>query len=114
MGAMFFRSESRKFKEHPRFAGVQIAMLVAEGKSDMVSVSELIIDPGVDAPVHTHDNLADSIFVVSGRAEALVNGEWVPAGPGDYLFVPSGVEHGIRNTGDSPLKLFIHHSPPMY
>ncbi|MFP4111320.1 MAG: cupin domain-containing protein, partial [Desulfonatronovibrio sp.] len=110
----FFPSGSRKYQDHPKFSGVRMAMLVAEGRSDMVSVSELIIDPGVTVPVHTHEVQADSIYVVSGQGEALVNGDWLGVGPGDHVFVLPGAEHGIRNTGSSPLKLFIHHSPPLY
>lgn len=114
MKGMFFQSKSRKYKDHPKFTGVQIAMLVADGKSDMVSVSELIIEPGVEVPVHTHDPQADSIYIVSGKAEVFLNGEWVSVESGDYLFVPPDVEHGIRNTGSESLRLFIHHSPPLF
>ena len=112
MNTMFFPSGSRQFIEHPKFEGVKLAKLVAEGKSDMVSVSELIIDPGVAVPVHTHDPQIDSIYVVSGRGEAFINGEWTGAAAGDYIFVPALVEHGVRNISSEPLRLFIHHSPP--
>ncbi|RQD56267.1 MAG: cupin domain-containing protein [Desulfonatronovibrio sp. MSAO_Bac4] len=114
MKGMFFQSKSRKYKDHPKFTGVQIAMLVADGKSDMVSVSELIIEPGVEVPVHTHDLQADSIYIVSGKARAFLNGEWDFVESGDYLFVPPNAEHGISNTGREPLRLFIHHSPPLF
>lgn len=91
-----------------------MAKLVADGKSDMVSVSELIIEPGVEVPAHTHDLQADSIFVVSGRGEALINGEWTTVGAGDHIFVLPETEHGIRNNSAEPLKLFVHHAPPLF
>ncbi len=113
MKTMFFPSGSRQFIDHPKFAGVKLAKLVAEGKSDMVSVSELIIDSGVEVPIHTHDPQIDSIYVVSGRGEAFINQEWTRVAAGDHIFVLARVEHGIRNTGPELLRLFIHHSPPL-
>ncbi|WP_028573616.1 cupin domain-containing protein [Desulfonatronovibrio hydrogenovorans] len=114
MQTIFSPAESRKYQDHPKFAGVGMAMLVAQGKSDLVSVSELVIDPGVAVPVHTHEIQADSIYIVSGQGEALVNQDWTAVGPGDHILVLPGTEHGIRNTGTSPLRLFVHHSPPLY
>lgn len=101
------------FTDHPRFAGVKIAVLVSGKDSDMVSVSVLKVSPGVEIPVHTHDPQLDSIFVLSGQGEAYVNGRWQAVEAGDHVFAPSGAEHGIRNTGNEVLKLFIHHSPPL-
>ncbi|MBP2676111.1 MAG: Cupin 2 conserved barrel domain protein, partial [Deltaproteobacteria bacterium] len=45
--------------------------------------------------------------------EAYVNGAWEPVEEGDYIFVPESTEHGMKNTGDGPLKIFVHHSPPL-
>lgn len=103
-----------EFADHPRFAGVRIAVLVSAKDSDAVSVSLLEISPGVEVPIHTHDPQMDSIFVLSGQGEAYIRGSWQSVGPGDHIFAPSGAEHGVRNTGKDILKLFIHHSPPLY
>jgi len=113
MTAKYFPAKARKFMDHPKFSGVQIAALVTGRDTDTVSVSQLIIDQGIAIPVHTHVPQVDSILIVSGRGEGFVNGEWREISPGDYLFVPSEVEHGIRNTGSEPLVLFVHHSPPL-
>ncbi|WP_052812699.1 cupin domain-containing protein [Desulfonatronum thioautotrophicum] len=113
MQGMFLPSKERDFADHPKFAGVRIAVLVRGTDSDRVSVSQLEIAPGVEVPIHTHDPQLDSIFVLSGEAEVYINGEWVTVGPEDYLLAPSGVEHGVRNSGQVPLRLFIHHSPPL-
>ncbi len=114
MGALFFSANDREFLDHPKFAGVRIAVLVKRENSDAVSVSELEIDSGVEIPRHTHDTQLDSIYCISGEAEAFVKGKWTKVAAGDYIFVPPNDEHGIRNIGDQHLRLFIHHSPPMY
>lgn len=107
-----FKQETVIYTNHPRFAKVRMAVFVTGEESEAASVCLLDIDAGAEIPVHTHDPQVDSIFVVSGRGEAYVQGEWQAVAAGDYLYVPPGEEHGIR-TGDSPLKLFVHHSPPL-
>ncbi len=108
------KESSIEFADHPKFAGVRIAVLINAKDSDKVSVSLLKISPGVEIPVHTHDPQLDSIFVLAGYGEAYIDGAWRSVKAGDHIFAPSGAEHGVRNTGKDVLKLFIHHSPPLY
>ncbi len=114
MKAMFFPESERVFKDHPTFEGVRIAVLVSSSSSDRVGVSVLEIAPGVAVPTHVHELQVDSIYVLAGQGEALLNNSWQIVSAGDYLFVPPGEEHGVRNSGDSPLQLFVHHSPPLF
>ncbi|HDQ40430.1 MAG TPA: cupin domain-containing protein [Desulfonatronum sp.] len=114
MQGRLFKGSNIDFADHPRFAGVKIAVLVSGKDSDTVSVSVLEISPGVEIPVHTHDPQMDSIFVVSGHGDAYVNGAWQTVEAGDYVLAPKKAEHGMRNRGTGPLTLFIHHSPPLY
>jgi len=113
MTTKFFPAEEMIFTDHPKFSGVKMAVLVTGKDTDTVSVCQLVIEPGITIPVHTHDPQIDSIFIVSGKGEAYVNGAWREVAPGDYLFFPSGVEHATRNSGREPLVLFVHHSPPL-
>jgi quercetin dioxygenase-like cupin family protein len=113
MSTKLFSSKEIEFKDHPKFSGVHMAVFVTGKDSDSVSVCQLIIAPGITIPVHTHMDQVDSIFIVSGQGEGYVKGTWQGLLPGDYLFVPAEIEHGIRNTGSEPLVLFVHHSPPL-
>jgi len=113
MQTIFHDCAKITFTDHPRFANVKLAVLVSQTDTDAVSVSQLLIAPATEIPIHTHEPQTDSIFVMAGSGQAYVNGEWRPIAPGDYIFVPATVEHGIRNTGPTTLKLFIHHSPPL-
>ena len=113
MSTKFFPDKEVSYADHPKFAGVRIAVLVSGKDTDKVSVCLLKIEAATEIPSHTHDTQVDSIFVASGRGEAYVNGNWRPISEGDYIFVPAGEEHGIRNTGDRILTLFVHHGPPL-
>lgn len=113
MPSRFFRQQEMLFAKHPRYGNVRIATFVTGADTKAASVCLLDIATGTDIPVHTHDPQVDSIFVVEGNGEAFVNGRWEKIAAGDYLFVPATDEHGIKNTGTGPLKLFVHHSPPL-
>ena len=108
-----FAAADKLFNDHPKFSGVKMAVFVTGRDTDAVSVCQLIIEPGITIPVHTHDPQVDSIFILSGKGEAYVNGKWRQVEPGDYLFFPAGVEHATRNSGSEPLVLFVHHAPPL-
>lgn len=113
MQTIFTRKSIRSFAPHPRFDGVEIALLVSGKESPDASVCVLRIAPGVEIPVHTHEREADSIFVIKGSGEILINGVWERVSPGDHILVPCRVEHGVRNTGGETLELFIHHCPAL-
>ncbi len=112
--AFFYRREEITFSDHPRFKGVKWALLIDSKKSSQAGVSMLLIDPGIEIPIHTHDEQIDSIYVLEGEGEAYVNGNWEKIKAGDYIFVPPKEEHGVKNTGKEPLRLFIVHSPPLF
>ena len=113
MKSLFFPRESMDFQPHPKFQGVALAKLVTKELREEIGVSLLAIEPGVEIPVHVHEGEVDSIYVASGSGEAYVNGEWRSVSAGDYIFVPKGVEHGVRNSGEGVLELFVVHAPPL-
>jgi quercetin dioxygenase-like cupin family protein len=113
MKTRLFRKKEMTFTMHPRFKNVGLATFITGKDTDTASVCLLDIPPEHGLPIHMHDPQVDSIFVVSGKGEAYVNGTWEPVEAGDYIFVPGTEEHGMRNTGNESLKIFVHHSPPL-
>lgn len=113
MDAKLFHQQAIAYVDHSKFARVKVAPLVTSRDSDAISVCLLKIEPETVIPPHTHDPQADSILVMTGEGDALINGEWQPIKTGDYLFVPPGCRHGIRNTGTASMTLFVHHGPPL-
>lgn len=108
MQTKFFPQREMIFTRHPSYDNVKTAMIITGGETGTACVCMIEIAPGSETPRHVHEDQADSIFVVQGRGETYVNGSWQPIEPGDYLYVPAGGEHGTRNTGEEPLRLFIH------
>ena len=61
--------------------------------------------------VHAVDQ---SLIIVSGKGEAIINGTTVPLSENSLLIIPAGTPHVIKNTGDVPLKLFEFYTPPQH
>ncbi len=107
--------EERNFEEHPKFKGVKIAkLLTGEESGNKMSVSILEISPGSEASLHVHEKEGDSIYILSGRGQGTFGGETREVKAGDYIFVPPGVVHGIKNTSSELLILLATHSPPFF
>ncbi|NCC25303.1 MAG: cupin domain-containing protein [Deltaproteobacteria bacterium] len=103
-----------EYFEHPVFSGVRIARLVGGADGCGTSVSLLEISPGTTIDEHVHAQQSDSIMILDGQGEAYVNGTWKSVGAGDYLMVPHGVRHAMRNTGPGVLRLFVTHCPALF
>lgn len=110
METKFFPQREMIFTRHPAYDNVKAAMFITGEESRTACVCMIEIAPGSETPVHIHESEADSIFVVQGRGETYVNGNWLPVEAGDYIYVPAQGEHGTRNTGTDPLRLFVHRS----
>ena len=75
----------------------------ADGKTLKLSV----VKPraATHAP-HTHQE-DEFFFVLEGTAEFYLDGETRTGGPMTSFYCPSGVEHGIRNVGNTELKYLV-------
>ena len=57
--------------------------------------------PGSSFPRHKHPG-EEAIYVLYGTIDYEIAGKWVTVKAGDVLFVPDGVVHAARNTGNEP------------
>jgi mannose-6-phosphate isomerase-like protein (cupin superfamily) len=65
-------------------------------------------------PDNRHRGADPWLYVVSGTAQAVVNGERVELREGTLLLIERGDTHQIRNTGAGPLKTLNVYVPPAY
>ncbi len=54
---------------------------------------------GQVVPVHKHEHRDECFDVVDGEGTLLIDGRELRGEPGTILFVPAGVEHGMRADG---------------
>ncbi len=66
-----------------------------------------VINPGMQIhPPHVHAE-EEYLMVLEGAGTWSVEGEEFPATAGDLLYAAPWDEHGIRNTGETPLKFVV-------
>ena len=109
------KSASFKGKAQP-VEGITIRWLSRAGKGvdggPAYGLRHFTADPGGFIPVHDHF-YAQSMFIVTGYFECYTydeNGEVVEkvtSGPGDAVYVPSMVPHGMRNLSDTEPATFL-------
>jgi len=69
------------------------------------------IVPGRDLEAHTHADEDDAFYILEGEMTFLFGGETAIAGPGTFVLVPPGVEHGFRNDGEIAVRMLNIHAP---
>ena len=81
-----------------------------QGAHLMVGVN--CLEPGQEQPVHDHAG-ADKVYVVmEGRGQFTIGDETREAGPGEVVWAPAGLPHGVRNQGADRLVLLVGIAPP--
>jgi len=81
-----------------------------EGRSNHITdilTGVAIINPGEEIhPPHKHPE-EEFLMILEGQGTWSIKGVESPASAGDILFAVPGDLHGIKNTGDSPLKFVV-------
>lgn len=70
-----------------------------------------ITPPGSGPPPHYHRDQDEWFYPLAGRVEFFLDGEWNEVAVGSVVFVPKGMVHTFRNSGDEPLKMLVHIAP---
>jgi mannose-6-phosphate isomerase-like protein (cupin superfamily) len=87
----------------PKFGGVK-----------NVSMGMNITEVGSQIPDHIHEESEEVLFLISGRAKIVIEGEgeW-EIGPETAFYSPLGKKHRVENIGDEPLRIVWVYSPPL-
>ena len=79
-----------------------------------VSMGMNITEVGSMIPDHVHEESEEVLFLISGRARIVIEGEgaW-EIGPETAFYSPIGKKHRVENIGDEPLRLVWVYCPPL-
>jgi mannose-6-phosphate isomerase-like protein (cupin superfamily) len=69
------------------------------------------IAAGRELEAHVHADEDDAFYIVEGEMTFTLGDETVLAGPGTFVLVPPGVEHGFRNDCGRPVRMLNVHAP---
>jgi quercetin dioxygenase-like cupin family protein len=70
-----------------------------------------VAPPGQATPYHLHHVEDEAFYVLDGEFTFFCDGRKIVVGPGGYIFLPRGIPHGIRVTGDAPSTMLILATP---
>lgn len=76
---------------------------VVEGELTQVGV--MTIPAGQSSAPHTHPN-EQWIYLMAGRLRAVVDGQEREVGPGELIYIPAGVVHGVDVLPGDDAKFF--------
>lgn len=87
----------------PKFGGVK-----------NVSMGMNITEVGSMIPDHVHEESEEVLFLISGKARIVIEGEgeW-EIGPETAFYSPLGKKHRVENIGDEPLRIVWVYNPPL-
>lgn len=98
----------------PLAGGREASITIDSQQTPGVRMSMIAEDlpPGSAIRVHLHQREDEIIFIRMGHGIATLGDREVPVGPGATVYVPQGVWHGLRNTGEGTLGMSAVYSPP--
>jgi len=79
------------------------AKKISGGSADIPVNSEL--------PYHAHEKEEEIMFIYSGKGVLVVEGETFPLEPETMVFVPPGLKHTFKNTGNETLSFCFFYAP---
>jgi mannose-6-phosphate isomerase-like protein (cupin superfamily) len=71
------------------------------------------MDAGGGAPEHIHGKEQEAMYFYEGTGIATIDGVEYKIEPESVMLAAAGVKHGIKNTGNGPLKFVFVYSPPL-
>ncbi len=72
----------------------------------------MALKPGEDIGAETHATHDQFFRVETGRGEITIDGTSTAVKDGDGIVVPAGARHNLKNTGDTPMRLYTLYGPP--
>lgn len=74
-------------------------------------LAEIEVAPGGGTPPHIHGREDEAFQVLEGSLTIQVGGNTINASAGDFAFLPRGIAHSFKNTGDGCAKALVLTTP---
>ncbi len=81
--------------------GEQMTFLITgEETGGAFFLAEMSVPPGGGPPPHIHSREDESFQILEGTLTVQVGGDTITASAGDFVYLPRGIAHSFKNTGD--------------
>ena len=74
-------------------------------------LAEIEVAPGGGTPPHIHHREDEAFHMLEGSLTIQVGGNTITASAGDFAFLPRGIAHSFKNTGDGCAKALVLTTP---
>jgi mannose-6-phosphate isomerase-like protein (cupin superfamily) len=92
---------------------VMTAKADATTTGDAFVVAEGALQPGGFAPpLHLHREMAECLYLLSGRLDLQVGDDRREVGPGTFIGIPAGLAHTMSVRGEQPVRMLMILSNP--
>lgn len=68
--------------------------------------------PAQAAPIHRHPDADETLYILEGLFQFIVNDQTIPAPVGAHRFIPRGTPHTIENIGTTVGRILVILTPP--
>jgi quercetin dioxygenase-like cupin family protein len=90
----------------------QITFLITgEETAGAFFMAEVSVPPGGGTPPHIHHREEETFYLQQGTLTIQVGGKTLNASPGDFVYLPRGIVHCFRNTGNVDIKFLLVVTP---
>lgn len=86
-------------------------LLTSEETGGAIFVSEITVAPGGGTPPHIHHREDEAFRMLEGTLTIRVGDDTITASAGDFAFLPRGIAHSFKNTGDGNAKALVLVTP---
>jgi quercetin dioxygenase-like cupin family protein len=87
--------------------------IINVAQDDAVSLLLIRFTEGGEVKPHFHKMHDETVYVIKGSGQMLVNDKWIDVKPGTVHFNPMNKVHTTRNTGKDPLVVLSIFTPSM-
>ena len=98
--------------QNPLKAGEKIQMINV-AQTDAVGVLIIRVLQGGEVKPHYHKAHEETVYVIKGSGQMLVNDKWAELKPGTIHFNPKNAVHAVKNTAEEPLVAVSVFTPSM-
>ena len=105
--------ETVEWQEHTRFPGIYLKGLLTSADNPLASVNVIQVPPGGKIGRHRHAQQFETIWVIRGNAILTLDQTEVSIKDGQIIAIPLGLEHALRNDGQSLVELLTFFTPPL-
>ena len=102
-----------EWQEHARFPGIYMKGLLTPADNPLASVNVVRVPPGGNIGRHRHAQQLETVWVIRGTAILTLDQTEVSIRDGQIIAIPIGLEHALRNEGETLVELLTFFTPPL-